>query len=227
MNASTMLRVTAARDVLAWLVGLFVAPARPTDEPAGAVKEYFTQHDGAALTQSLLVHGVAGVALAAFAWSLSRLADRSSGAVLSLGVAAAALSLIQVAILVSVATRTGSVSAATIDQRVGWIDTVDTAKLVALAAFALVGSMAAVASGLARGWLVPFAVVLAVLLVGGGISLLASSSLLTGALYLSLPLLLIWVGVLGVTATRDAPRATVSVSANDETSRQDEPMQSS
>lgn len=215
MNAATMLRVAAAVYVLAWLIGLFVAPARPTDAAAGAVQEYFAQHSGAALTQSALVHGVAGVALGVFAWSLSRLVDRSSAAVVSLGLAAAVLSLIQVAILVSVATRTGSLSAATIDQRVGWIDTVDTAKLAALAAFAVVASIAAVASQLTRGWLVPLSVMLAALLVAGGVSFVVSSSLLTAALYLSLPLLLIWVGVLGATVNRDAVHPAATVPGNE------------
>lgn len=211
MRAPATLRAAAALYVLAWLVGLFAAPARPTDQVPGVLEEYFVQHGGAALAQSLLVHGVAGVALALFAWSLSRLVDRSSSTVLSLGVAAAALSLVQVALLVSIVSRAGSLSAATIDQRVGWIDTVDTGKLVALAALAVVASRAVVATGLARPWLRQFAVVLAALLVAGGVSFLVSVSVLTSALYLSLPLLLVWVGVLGATAAAGATRSSQAV----------------
>lgn len=202
--------MAAAVYVLAWLVGLFAAPARPT-AGADAVKGYLVDHSGAAVAQSLLVHGVAGVALAAFAWSLSRSVDHSSVAVVVLGSVAAVLSLLQAVILLSVATGVSSLPASAVDQRVGWIDTVDTLKLAVLAAFVVVASVALVTAGSAGEWLRLLAVALAVLLVAGGTSFMVSSSVLTGALYLSLPLLLIWVGVVAGTVTRKVPDRAVAV----------------
>ena len=213
MKASTLLPVAAMVYVLAWVFGLVTAPSRPTDGAAGAVREYFVQHGGAAIAQSLLVHGAAGVALAAIAWSLARSVERARAAVLGLGLAAAAFSLIQVAILLPVAIGADSLSAVAVDQRIAWVDTVDTVKLSALAAFAVISSTAAVSFGLAGRWLVPFAVLLALLLLAGGVSFLVSSSALTGALYVSLPLLLLWVGVVGVTAARHVPEHTVTPAA--------------
>src|SRR3954470_19059679 len=50
--------------VLAWLLGLLIAPAAPGTADAGAVHAFFTAHADAFVGQALLVHGVAGLALA-------------------------------------------------------------------------------------------------------------------------------------------------------------------
>jgi hypothetical protein len=125
-----------------------------------------------------------------------------------LGLGAAALSLAQVALLPSVATQAGSLADQVAADRVQWIDYVDVAKLCVLAAFAVTATRAARAAGLIGAWVTPLAFVLAALLVLGGVSLLVDNSLLTAALYLSLPLLLVWVGVVGVSAYRKAPDHT-------------------
>lgn len=213
MKASVVVLTAAILYIAAWSVGLFVAPARPTTGGDAATGQYFVDHGGAAITQSLLVHGVAGVALGAFAFALARLLtlpEVSAGTarvVLSLGLAAAALSLVQVALLLSVATQAGSLSGQVAADRVQWIDYVDVAKLCVLAGFAVTATRVAAAAGLVGGWVTPLALVLAALLVVGGLSLVVDNSVLTAALFLSLPLLLIWVGVVGVSAYRRAPDA--------------------
>src|SRR3954447_23872157 len=59
--------------VLAWVIGLLVAPAAPDAfAPDAVIHAHFAQHGGAALGQALLVHGVAGVALAGFVLAVAR-----------------------------------------------------------------------------------------------------------------------------------------------------------
>jgi hypothetical protein len=59
--------------LLAWAVGAVVAPAAPSPLSARLeVHEYFVANHDAALNQSLLVHGIAGVALAVLVVALWR-----------------------------------------------------------------------------------------------------------------------------------------------------------
>src|SRR3954471_5775650 len=73
--------------VSAWLAGLFVAPSAPDpDAPPAAVAAHFAAHQTATTVQSLLIHGVAGVALIVLALSLTvsrraRLAGAAAGVV--------------------------------------------------------------------------------------------------------------------------------------------------
>src|SRR4051812_16307163 len=73
--------------VSAWLVGLFVAPSAPDpDAPAATVAVHFAGHQTATTVQSLLIHGVAGVALIVLALSLAvprmaRIAGAAAGLV--------------------------------------------------------------------------------------------------------------------------------------------------
>jgi hypothetical protein len=211
VKTNAVVLTAAILYVAAWLVGLFVAPARPTTGGDAATRQYFVDHVGAAITQSILVHGVAGVALGLFAVTLARLLtapEVSSGTtrgVLLLGLGAAALSLAQVAVLLSVATRAGSLADQVAADRAQWINYVDVAKLCVVAAFVVSATRAAGAAGLIKAWVTPLAFVVATLLFLGGISFLVESSILTAALFISLPLLLIWVGVVGVSAYRNAP----------------------
>jgi hypothetical protein len=58
--------------VVAWVVGLLVAPSAPsqTDQDV-KVQAFFEHHHTATLIQAVLVHGVAGVALAVFIVALA------------------------------------------------------------------------------------------------------------------------------------------------------------
>src|SRR4051794_15093869 len=58
------LPAAGAGYVLAWLVGLVVAPSAPKNSAAAAdIHAYFTAHADASVAQALLVHGLAGLAL--------------------------------------------------------------------------------------------------------------------------------------------------------------------
>lgn len=57
--------------VLAWLIGLFLAPSAPDPfGSAGTIDAYFSAHRPAAMIQSVLIHGLAGVALLGLAAAL-------------------------------------------------------------------------------------------------------------------------------------------------------------
>lgn len=62
--------------VLAWLIGLFLAPSAPDPfGSAGMINAYFSAHRSAAMIQSVFIHGLAGVALlglTAALWAASR-----------------------------------------------------------------------------------------------------------------------------------------------------------
>jgi hypothetical protein len=90
--------------VLAWLTGLPVAPLAPGGSAAAdQIHAHYLEHGGQVLTQALLMHGVAGLALAILAVGTTRLsqpgAPLRTGAALS-GLGAAAVSLAQEGIAV-------------------------------------------------------------------------------------------------------------------------------
>ena len=81
--------------LLALAVGALVAPSAPSPlSPRLRVHEYFVAHADAALHQSLLVHGVAGAALAVLVVALWR-AGVHRRLFLAAGLAAAAASFVQ------------------------------------------------------------------------------------------------------------------------------------
>src|SRR5689334_18367478 len=98
------LAVAGSVYVAAWLVGLLVAPAAPSATASDAdVHAFYVAHHTATLLQGLLVHGIAGVALAVFVVSLARLlapvsASAMKTLLLAAGVGAAAVSLVQCAL---------------------------------------------------------------------------------------------------------------------------------
>jgi hypothetical protein len=59
--------------VAAWVIGLLSAPPSPSQTATDAdVQAFFVAHHAATFVQALLVHGIAGVALAVFVVSLAR-----------------------------------------------------------------------------------------------------------------------------------------------------------
>ena len=134
-----LLRGAGALYVLAWVVGLLVAPSAPSQtDPASKVQAFFVHHQSATLVQALLVHGVAGVAFATFVVSLaaSRLTPQSGGArslLLAAGLAAAAVSLVQVGLEVAINRHVASSgSASTTASLFHAVNIADTVKLVLL-----------------------------------------------------------------------------------------------
>jgi hypothetical protein len=191
--------------VLAWIVGLLVAPAAPSPTASDAtVATFFSDNHAAILAQATLVHGIAGVALAVFAVALARGTSRPTRLIVSAGVAAAAVSLIQFAMEVvlnrHVADHGSASATASLFHAVNHADTI---KLVLLAV------MIVAATRLMRGiprWLGTLGMALGPILVIGGLAFVIDSGALGAVLELSLVLLLLWVAAVSVLTYRGRAR---------------------
>lgn len=198
-----------------WLIGLFLAPAAPDAfGPARAVNAYFTAHRSAAMTQSVFVHGLAGVALVgltAALWSYLAAGGRhalSRRLVLISGVLAAAISFLQVALMIGIYVHVGRHGSADGTKTLfDAINKADTVKLIVLAVF--VGAASYAASRLDRlaRWVVWLGAVTVVFLAVGGLAFLFTSGALNVALDISLPLLLLWAAATSISMLRRSSRA--------------------
>jgi hypothetical protein len=204
--------------VAAWVVGLVIDPHAPEPMvPVAELAAFYQTHGSQHLAQVFLIHGIAALALVALAaalWGVMREdADTAVLATLSFGAAvvAAGLSLTQAALgsaLVSPTLLAGD--AAIIPTIRALINTLDTFKLLALALF--IGATVPLALGGRRlpRWLGWVGGLLVPSLIAGGLSFIVSPAL-APALYLALPLLLLWAGATSVVLLRgSAPTAVPS-----------------
>ncbi len=194
----------------AWIIGLFVTPSAPAiDAPAADVQAHYIANGGPAAVQSLLVHGVAGVALGGVAVSLTRslLPNRVATKIARYaGAGAVSLSLLQVVVLQLLMMVIDGTTPERTLQFIQAINLLDSAKLVALGLF-----IAAVSSGarpvqMLPRWLRSAGVGVAVLLPVSGAAFLFNSPSLYVLLYASLPLLLAWI-LAATVATRPSTAA--------------------
>ena len=192
----------------AWLLGLAVWPSN-LDVAATNVKVVatYSAHQGAAMTQYVLIEGVAAIALAVVLTAVG-MAARWRGAAqlgrvtVAAGLTAVALSLTQCGLgllLASSFAPDGKTDGA--GRLFDLINRMDGVKMFALAAMALA------AAGLARRavfprWLGYVAAVLAVALIASCAGYLLLSTTLAQAVFVSGPLLLVWVTGAGVALGR-------------------------
>jgi hypothetical protein len=188
----------------AWVLGLAVWPSN-LDVAATNVKVLatYSAHQAAAMTQYLLVEGLAAIALAVVVTALGRAArrrqaDRLGLAAVVAGLSASALSLAQCALGLLLA---GSVAPDGETDRAGrlfdLINRMDGVKMFALAAMAVAGVGLARRAVLPR-WLGYTAAFLTVALIASGAGYLLLNTTLAQAAFVSLPLLLVWVTGAGV-----------------------------
>ena len=185
--------------VLAWLIGLFLAPSAP--DPFGSavtINAYFSAHRPAAMIQSVFIHGLAGVALLGLTVALwNYLATRDTAGprrvMLAAGVLAAAVSFLQVAFMIGIYVHVGQQGSANGTRTLfNAINKADTIKLILLAVFVGAASWAASRNGAMPRWVAWLGAVTVVFLVVGGLAFLVRSAVLNLALDVSLPLLLLW-----------------------------------
>ena len=189
--------VAGAAYVAGWVAGLAVVPSVPAD-----VHAFYVDHPAQVAVQALLVHGVAGVALAVLAVVLPRALALHSGALVrSSGLAAAVVSLAQTVLTLVAVSRAASSDPAGL---VHAVDVADTVKLVLLAVFVPAVTVAARRAGMVPRWTSVLAFVLVVLLPLGGAAFLVPNGLLMLLLVASLPLLLIWAGTIALLVGRRA-----------------------
>jgi hypothetical protein len=191
--------------VLAWLIGLFLAPSAPDPfGSAGTINAYFSAHRPAAMIQSLFVHGLAGVALlglTAALWAYLAAGDTAAPRKLMLaaGVLAAAVSFLQVAFMIGIYVHVGQHGSANGTRTLfNAINKADTIKLILLAVFVGAASWAASRNGAMPRWVAWLGAVTVVFLVVGGLAFLVNSGVLNLALDVSLPLLLLWAAAVSI-----------------------------
>ena len=212
-GGSASVLIAALIYVGAWIVGLLVAPSAPSEGAADQkVQAFFVAHHGSTLVQALLVHGIAGLAFFVFVISLAKLMPApGSGPMrtvfLVAGVAAVIVSLVQVGLEIGlnrhVASDGGASTTASLFHAVNLADTIKLA-LLGIAIFA--AARVASETGLFARWLVLLGYALLPILIIGGLAFVIHSGALNAVLDLSLVLLLVWVGGVGiVTARRPKP----------------------
>src|SRR4051794_893666 len=198
--------VAGAAYVTGWVAGIAIAPSGPGADP-DAVHAYYVSNGAQVAVQALLVHGLAGAALAVLALVLPRAlgsVGRLAWVLRASGFAAAAVSLVQTALTLLAVARAGSDSPHTTAALVHAVDVADTVKLVLLAVFVPVVTVAARRAGTLPPWMTGVAVALVVLLPLGGASFLVANGLLGLLLVVSLPLLLVWAGTVALLVGRRA-----------------------
>jgi hypothetical protein len=205
-RARAALACAGAVYVVAWLIGLFSAPAAPSPAASDAtVHAFFVQHHAATLVQALLVHGIAGVALAVFVVSLARClpgspTDAMRRLLLVAGVGAAVISLAQLGIEIALYRHVdgdgdGDGDARATASLFHAVNVADTIKLMLLAI--AIGAATRLAASLPT-WIRAVGAALVPTLILGGLAFLIDSGALTAILSLSLLLLLLWVAALSV-----------------------------
>jgi hypothetical protein len=192
----------------AWVLGLAVWPSN-LDVAASNVKVVatYSAHQGAAMTQYLLIEGVAAIALAVVVIALRRAArrhgaDRLGRVTVVAGFTAVALSLAQCALGLLLA---GSVApdgdADGAGRLFDLINRMDGVKMFALAAMAVAG-VGLVRRAVLPRWLGYTAALLTVALIVSGAGYLLLNTKLAEAVFVSGPLLLVWVTGAGVALAR-------------------------
>lgn len=185
--------------VVAWAVGLTAFGVGPgTGASATDVAGYFANHRISTAIQSFLIHGVAAAALLVVLAAVRRTQTSTRTAYVA-GVTGVAVSLTQ---LVLDLWRSLIASDSTISTLVDVIDRIDGIKMVAFAVMigASVGALRRAEMIGRRMAIVGVAGTAA--LVISGLAYVAAVDSLLGTAALSLVLLLVWVGYLGVAAGR-------------------------
>jgi hypothetical protein len=195
--------ISAGVYVGSWLVGLVVAPSAPSNTASAAsVHAYYLAHGSASMVQSLLVHGLAGVALAALAATTYRVFDKAAAR--AAGMTAAAVSLVQVGLAAAASRNVPGTAATTSRTLFHAINYADAVKLILLAAFVTLVTAAVIGAGAAGrryrllGWIT------GPILVLGGLAFIIDNTVLSGLLELSLLALLAWAGITGAKTRRHA-----------------------
>lgn len=192
--------VVGALYVASWVTGLVLAPATPAaTASAEEIHEYYATQGSAIFLQSSLIHGVAGIALAVLAFGIPAATTASpalSRTIKASGAAAAAVSLLQVMFAVAGVATASSVSASTSARLFDDLNVADTVKLTLVAVFATGAAVAAARAAMIGRWTRMLTAALVLALPTGGAAFVIENAVLTVVLYASLPLLLLWVGVI-------------------------------
>lgn len=176
--------------------------------PAVDIQAYYVGHTGGIVVQSLLVHGLAGIALAVLALGFARVLSAegpSARWVRGTGLAAALVSLLQVVLALIACSVADTAPPSTSAALFTAVNDADTAKLLLLASFAATVTYAGARAGVVPGWLRVLGYLLVPLLVLGGLAFLVDSRVLYLLLEISLVVLLLWAASASWVIARRSP----------------------
>lgn len=201
-----LLVASGATYIIAWLLGLFAAPSAPSPSASDAtVTGFFAAHPGATLVQAVLVHALAGVALAGFVVALAAELRAHGPAVrrvfVTAGLGAVVLSLVQFALEVALNRHfSGDGGAATTATLFHAVNDLDAAKLVVLGLATAAGARLAMRT--VPSWVRWLGYALLPVLIAGACAFIVDSGPLGTVLAASLVLLLLWVAAVTVVVAR-------------------------
>ncbi|ABY36343.1 MAG TPA: hypothetical protein DEF43_02095 [Chloroflexus aurantiacus] len=210
MNKRNWLAVFGVVYVLAWLIGLVIptgtlSPSMPDAE----LRQALLANQTARLIQVYLIDGVAGISILLFAVAVCGLFQTPgeknlARVVLSAGIAAGTMSLVQASIQQTMVNSALLTSAETpFRTLLVLINQIDTFKLMALALLSVSISTIGLRTHLLPAWVNWSGIVLAIALLLGGLSFAFTNAMLTVILFASLPMLLIWVGAVSTVMMND------------------------
>ncbi len=200
-----LLTISGITFVAAWITGLMTATNGPKPSATGtALKAYYGAHQHAAMLQTLCVDALAGLALIGITIGVSRtLSGPSRRRIQIAGFTAATISLIQAGIGEALAVQgAGSGTPSFVRALFVTLNNADTIKIALLAALVILVSTTARRAMTLPRWLTTMGVGFAPVLALSGLAFPLNSDALYGALYITLPLLLLWTPTISVKLSR-------------------------
>lgn len=209
MNKRNWLAFFGFLYVIVWVIGLLIPTGTLSPSMSNLeLQQVLLANQLARWIQVYLIDGMAGIAILLFAVataSLFQTAEEKTLArvVLSAGVIAGAISLVQAAVQQTLVSPDLLASAETpFRTLLALVNQIDTFKLMALALLSLSTSILGLRTRLIPVWVNWFGILLAVALILGGFSFTFANSMLTAVLFASLPMLLVWVGAVSAIGMR-------------------------
>ncbi len=209
MNKRNWLAFSGLIYVLVWVIGLLISTGLLSPSMTNAeIQQVLLSNQLARMLQVYLIDGIAGIAILVFAATVAglfRALDEKNASlvnvVLGAGIAAGSISLVQTGVQQALVNQELLAAADTpFRTLLVLVNQIDTFKLMALALLSVSTSVLGLRTRLIPAWINWLGIVLAIALPLGGLSFVVASSMLTALLYASLPMLLLWVGAVSVTA---------------------------
>lgn len=201
MNKRNWLAFFGFLYVIIWVIGLLIPTGTLSPSMSNAeLQQVLLANQLTRLIQVYLIDGVAGISILLFsiaAASLFQPADEKplGRVVLSAGVVAGAISLVQAGVQQTLVNPDLLASAETpFRTLLVLVNQIDTFKLMALALLAVSTSILGLRFRIIPAWINWLGILLTLALILGGLSFTFANSMLTAVLFASLPMLLVWVG---------------------------------
>lgn len=209
MNKRNWLASFGFLYVIVWVIGLSIPTGTLSASMSNAeLQQVLLANQLARLVQVYLIDGIAGIAILLFAVAAASLFQSAeekplARVVLSAGVVAGTISLVQAAVQQTLVNPDLLASAETpFRTLLVLVNQIDTFKLMALALLSMSTSILGMRARLIPAWVNWLGVLLALALILGGLSFAFATPLLTAVLFASLPMLLVWVGAVSVAGMR-------------------------